>query len=83
VHPEARSASNILSSKRDRYKLSLCEEIRIDTVHLSNFEFFNGIFKEFTVSVAKTYAATEAEGWTAVFASCCTCRDYPSSTSSK
>jgi Sad1 / UNC-like C-terminal len=46
--------------------VELCEDIRIDTVQLANFEFFNGIFKEFTVSVAKTYAATEAEGWTVV-----------------
>jgi Sad1 / UNC-like C-terminal len=79
AHPEAKSASNILSSKRDRYMLSpcaaatpqfvvveLCEDIRIDTVQLANFEFFSGVFKEFTVSVAKTYAATEAEGWTVV-----------------
>jgi Sad1 / UNC-like C-terminal len=46
--------------------VQLCEDIRIDTVQLANFEFFSGVFKEFTVSVAKTYAATEAEGWTVV-----------------
>lgn len=67
-HRSAKSASSILSSKRDRYMLSpcnrgkekqfvvieLCEDVRIDTVQLANFEFFSGVFKEFTVSVAKT-----------------------------
>jgi hypothetical protein len=74
----AKSAANILSSQRDRYMLSqcgatprfvvveLCEDIRIDTVQLANFEFFSGVFREFMVSVAKTYIATDAEGWTVV-----------------
>lgn len=77
-HRSAKSASSILSSKRDRYMLSpcrsskqemqfvvveLCEDIRIDTVQLANFEFFSGVFKDFTVSVAKTYT-TDADGWT-------------------
>ena len=43
--------------------VELCEDIRIDTVQLANFEFFSGVFREFTVSVAKTYS-TEPEGWT-------------------
>jgi hypothetical protein len=43
--------------------VELCEDIRIDTVQLANFEFFSGVFKDFTVSVAKTYT-TDAEGWT-------------------
>lgn len=70
-HRSAKSPASILSSKRDRYMLSpckdekfvvveLCEDIRIDTVQLANFEFFSGVFKDFTVSVAKTYT----EGWT-------------------
>ena len=77
-HRSAKSSSSILSSKRDRYMLSpcnppnkeqqfvvveLCEDIRIDTVQLANFEFFSGVFKDFRVSVAKTYT-TDAEGWT-------------------
>ncbi|KAF8258379.1 UNC-like C-terminal-domain-containing protein [Lactarius quietus] len=45
--------------------VELCEDIRIDTVQLANFEFFSGVFKEFTVSVAKTYAS-DVEGWTVV-----------------
>ncbi|KAF8895228.1 UNC-like C-terminal-domain-containing protein [Infundibulicybe gibba] len=74
-HRSAKSSSSILSSKRDRYMLSpcnssksekqfvvveLCEDIRIDTVQLANFEFFSGVFKDFSVSVAKTYN----EDWT-------------------
>lgn len=42
--------------------VELCEDIRIDTVQLANFEFFSGVFKDFRVSVAKTYT-TDAEGW--------------------
>ncbi|KAK1221154.1 hypothetical protein PQX77_016053 [Marasmius sp. AFHP31] len=77
-HRSAKSPSSILSSKRDRYMLSpcvnskesqfvvveLCDDIRIDTVQLANFEFFSGVFKDFSVSVAKTYiAGTGKEGW--------------------
>ncbi|KAI0754471.1 UNC-like C-terminal-domain-containing protein [Daedaleopsis nitida] len=66
-HKSAKSTFAILSSKKDRYMLSpcaekqqfvvveLCEDIRIDTVQLANYEFFSGVFKDFTVSVAKTY----------------------------
>ena len=74
-HRSAKSASSILSSKRDRYMLTpcnaqekqfvaveLCDDIRIDTVQLANFEFFSGVFKDFTVSVAKTYTA-DVDGW--------------------
>ncbi|TFK70538.1 hypothetical protein BDN72DRAFT_838760 [Pluteus cervinus] len=79
AHKSAKSPSNILASKKDRYMLSpcrgrakknqiqyvvveLCEDIRIDTVQLANFEFFSGVFKDFSVSVAKTYT-TDSEGW--------------------
>ena len=84
AHKSAKSASSILSSKKDRYMLSpcttkssdgreenhfviveLCEDIRIDTVQLANFEFFSGAFKDFTVGVAKTYNP-EAPEWTTV-----------------
>lgn len=84
AHKSAKSASSILSSKKDRYMLSpcttksgdgkqenhfvvveLCEDIRIDTVQLANFEFFSGVFKEFTISVAKTYTPDVPE-WTTV-----------------
>ncbi|TFY58938.1 hypothetical protein EVG20_g7971 [Dentipellis fragilis] len=77
AHRGAKSVANILSGKKDRYMLSpcaaprqfvvveLCEDIWIDTVQLANFEFFSGVFKEFTVSVSRTYT-TEPEGWTVV-----------------
>ena len=67
AHKSAKSASAVLSSKKDRYMLSpcgeakqyiiveLCEDIRIDTVQLANYEFFSGVFKDFEVSVAKQY----------------------------
>jgi Sad1 / UNC-like C-terminal len=73
-HPSARSPSAILSSKKDRYMLSpcseipnfvvveLCDDIRIDTVQLANFEFFSGVFRDFRVSVAQTYT-TDGKGW--------------------
>ena len=54
------------SSSKDQAQyvvVELCEDIRIDTVQLANFEFFSGVFKDFTVSVAKTYT-TDTEGWT-------------------
>ena len=35
---------------------------RSDTVQLANYEFFSGVFKDFTVSVAKTYTADD-DGW--------------------
>lgn len=69
THKSAKSASSILSSKKDRYMLSpcaekkqfvvveLCDDIRIDTVQLANYEFFSGVFKEISVSVSKTYTS--------------------------
>ncbi|KAK7689921.1 hypothetical protein QCA50_006560 [Cerrena zonata] len=73
-HKSAKSASSILASKKDRYMLSpcveknqfvvveLCDDISIDTVQLANFEFFSGVFKDFSVSVAKTYS-TDPKEW--------------------
>jgi hypothetical protein len=77
THKSARGASGILSSKKDRYLLSpcnaqnqhivveLCDDIRIDTVQLANFEFFSGVFKDLRVSVAKTYSKDPSR-WTVV-----------------
>jgi hypothetical protein len=42
--------------------IELCEDIRVDVVELANFEFFSGVFKDVTVSVAKT--SGEEERWT-------------------
>ncbi|KXN82830.1 hypothetical protein AN958_02104, partial [Leucoagaricus sp. SymC.cos] len=81
AHKGAKHPSNILSSKKDRYMLSpcktkgemqfviieLCEDIKIDTVQLANFEFFSGVFKDFTVRVTKTLTTWKddpEEGWT-------------------
>lgn len=76
-HRSAKHAISILSSKKDRYMLSpcktpgeqqyvvveLCEDIRIDTVQFANFEFFSGVVKEFSVSVAQTDTPDPA-AWT-------------------
>lgn len=76
AHRSARSPAAVLSSKKDKYLLSpcqtpeekflvieLCDDIRIDTVQLANFEFFSGVFKDFSVSVARTYPENPRD-WT-------------------
>ena len=62
-----KSASAILSSKKDRYMLSpcsasekfviteLCDEIQIDTIVLANLEFFSSMFKLFRVRAGTSY----------------------------
>lgn len=45
--------------------IELCEDIRIDTVQLANFEFFSGVFKDIRVSAAHTYTS-DGQGWTVV-----------------
>lgn len=64
AHRGAKSPDSILSHKKDRYMLSpchakdqhvvveLCDDIRIDTVQLANFEFFSGVFRKFAVGVS-------------------------------
>jgi hypothetical protein len=54
------------SVRRRVVVVELYDDIRIDTLQLANFKFFSGVFKEFSVSVVKTYVSTEAEGWTVV-----------------
>ncbi|QRV98322.1 transmembrane and coiled-coil 2 domain protein [Ceratobasidium sp. AG-Ba] len=61
-----KSSNSILSSKKDKYMLApcsaknkyvvveLCEEIRVDTVQLANFEFFSGVFKDITITLSQT-----------------------------
>ncbi|KIO28852.1 hypothetical protein M407DRAFT_21931 [Tulasnella calospora MUT 4182] len=63
-HKGGKSPSAILSSKKDRYMLSpcnsknkfvvveLCDDVRIDTVQLANYEFFSGVFKDVKISLA-------------------------------
>lgn len=62
-----KSASAILSSKKDRYMLSpcsasekfviieLCDEIQIDTIVLANLEFFSSMFKLFRIKAGTAY----------------------------
>ncbi|KDN47861.1 hypothetical protein RSAG8_03281, partial [Rhizoctonia solani AG-8 WAC10335] len=61
-----KSASSILSSKKDKYMLApcsaknkeivveLCDDIRVDTVQLANFEFFSGVFRDIAIYLART-----------------------------
>ncbi|KAG9076899.1 hypothetical protein FS749_011253 [Ceratobasidium sp. UAMH 11750] len=61
-----KSTTSILSSKKDKYLLApcsaekkyvvveLCDEIRVDTVQLANFEFFSGVFKDITITLSRT-----------------------------
>ena len=72
--PSSSGASSILTEKKDKYMLTpcnsnkrwivteLCNEIRIDTVILANYEFFSGAFKKFRVSVSRSWPVSE-EGW--------------------
>lgn len=75
VHKSGKSAVSILTRTKDKYMLSpcqtseekyviveLCEDIRIDTVQLANFEFFSGVFKVIRVSVAHSYT-NDGVGW--------------------
>lgn len=65
--PQSKGASSILSEKKDRYmltpcsagqkfvELELCDEIRIDTIVLGNYEFFSSMFKLFSIKVSMHY----------------------------
>lgn len=77
THPGAQSAFSLLSRKKDKYMLSpcaakdkfvimeLCDDIRIDTIQLANFEFFSGVFRDIRISVAQQYLS-DTDGWTEV-----------------
>ncbi|KAM0752061.1 hypothetical protein T439DRAFT_299788 [Meredithblackwellia eburnea MCA 4105] len=64
---QTKGSSSILDEKKDRYMLSpcsvdpkfveleLCDEIRIDTVVLANYEFFSSMFKKFSIKVSQNY----------------------------
>lgn len=75
VHKSGKSAVSILTRTKDKYMLApcqtsepkfviveLCEDIRIDTIQLANFEFFSGVFKDIRVSVAHSYT-DDGQGW--------------------
>lgn len=73
-HKSMKSASSILSSKKDKYLLApcsidnkdivveLCDDIRVDTVQLANFEFFSGVFKDIAISLGPT-PDVRGPGW--------------------
>lgn len=73
-HKGAKSPSSVLSSKKDRYMLSpcgakekyvvveLCDDVRIDTVQLANYEFFSGVFKDIKISLSE-HAPGDRESW--------------------
>ncbi|KAG8892193.1 hypothetical protein FRB99_002901, partial [Tulasnella sp. 403] len=73
AHKGAKSPSAILSGKKDRYMLSpcaskdkfviveLCDDVRIDTVQLANYEFFSGVFKDIRIRLAETLPANEQD----------------------
>lgn len=75
VDKSGKSAVSILTRTKDKYMLSpcqtseqkfvvveLCEDIRIDTVQLANFEFFSGVFKDIRMRVANAYT-DDGQGW--------------------
>ena len=74
VHKGAKSPASVLTSKKDRYMLSpcgtknkyiiveLCDDVRIDTVQLANFEFFSGVFKDIRISLGET-SPGDPQGW--------------------
>lgn len=71
---QSKGASSILVEKKDRYmltpcaaepkfvELELCDEIRIDTIVLANFEFFSSMFKHFSIKVSVNYPG-RADEW--------------------
>lgn len=67
TNPQCSKASSILVENKDSYMLNecsadnkfliveLCDEVKIDTIVLANFEFFSSIFRTFKVSVSARY----------------------------
>lgn len=74
TNPQAQSAHAILIENKDSYMLNicsaadkfmileLCDDIAIDTIVISNFEFFSSTFRIFRVSVSDRYPV-KAEKW--------------------
>lgn len=73
------SSSAILQSHKDSYLLNLCsfpnkhvilelcQDIRLDTIVLANFEYFSSMVKDFSLSVSKRYPPLpETTGWRVV-----------------
>ncbi|KAK9720806.1 hypothetical protein K7432_003870 [Basidiobolus ranarum] len=71
---EAKGATAILNESKDQYMwnectaerhviVELCDDILIDTVALSNYEFFSSIFKDLRISVSNRYPPKDNSGW--------------------
>lgn len=68
---EAKSANAILNENKDSYLLQpcnsnakyviieLCEDILVDEIEISNFEFYSSMFKDFRVSVSDRFPTLE------------------------
>lgn len=68
---QAKSANSILNENKDSYLLNpcnsnsqyviieLCEDILIDEIEISNFEFYSSMFKTFKVSVSDRFPTTD------------------------
>ncbi len=76
TNPGAKSSTSILlESSRDSYLrnlcsysekwvvVELCQEIKIDTVVLGNYEYFSSNFKDVQVEAAKRYPPTAEDDW--------------------
>jgi hypothetical protein len=74
ANKEASSTNSILVRGKDVYMLNtcaankfvviqLCEEIKIDSIKIGNFEFFSSMFKEFIVSVTDRYPPQRQTDW--------------------
>ncbi|RCH80719.1 hypothetical protein CU097_001175, partial [Rhizopus azygosporus] len=66
ANKEAKGAQSILFESKDQYMLNkcstnkfviinLCEQIRVDTIVMANFEFFSSTFKDFKVYASSKY----------------------------
>ncbi|RKO88699.1 SUN domain-containing protein, partial [Blyttiomyces helicus] len=72
------SATSILLNNKDQYMLNqcdgekfvvveLCDEIKVDTIMLANFEFFSSMFRDFRVYASDRYPPKQG-GWTLIAA---------------
>ncbi|KAK9463373.1 UNC-like C-terminal-domain-containing protein [Lipomyces oligophaga] len=73
-NPEMRGSSSILVENKDSYMLSpcnvgqkyiiieLCQDIKVHTIALANYEFFSSMIRDFRVSVSERYP-TKQSGW--------------------
>lgn len=75
INPGAKSATSVLTDKKDDYLLNLCsfsqkflvlelcQDIKLEYLVIANYELFSSNMKEFTVSILKKYPPTPSSGW--------------------